>query len=57
MLTITITFVVTFAAMLAVYWAVLLRPEATEQDVLRKRLAGTPARAKSADPFAAGQGG
>jgi tight adherence protein B len=48
MLTITITFVVTFAAMLAVYWAVLLRPEATEQDVLRKRLAGTPAPVKKA---------
>jgi tight adherence protein B len=48
MLTITITFVVTFAAMLAVYWAVLLRPEATEHDVLRKRLAGTPAAAKIA---------
>jgi tight adherence protein B len=48
MLTIAITFVVTFAAMLAVYWAVLLRPEATEQDVLRKRLAGTPAPATTA---------
>jgi tight adherence protein B len=45
MLTIAITFVVTFAAMLAVYWAVLLRPEATEQDVIRKRLAGRPAPA------------
>jgi len=48
MLTITITFLVTFAAMLAVYWAVLLRHEATEQDVLRKRLAGAPTPAKSA---------
>jgi len=48
MLTITITFVVTFAAMLAVYWAVLLRPEATEQDVLRKRMFGTPALATTA---------
>lgn len=48
MLTITITFVVTFAAMLAVYWAVLLRPEATEQDVLRRRMAGTRTPAKSA---------
>lgn len=45
MLIIAITFVVTFAAMLAVYWAVLLRPEATEHDVLRKRLAGQPAPA------------
>ena len=56
MLTITITFVVTFAAMLAVYWAVLLRPEATEQDVLRKRLAGTPARRNERDPFAGWSG-
>src|SRR5690349_21884014 len=42
MLTITVTFLVTFAAMLTVYWAVVLRPEAAEQDVLRKRLAGGP---------------
>jgi tight adherence protein B len=40
MLTIAITFVVTLAAMLGVYWAVALRPEAAEEDVLRKRLAG-----------------
>ena len=42
MLTIAITFVVTFAAMLAVYWAIVLRPEAAEHDVLQKRLAGAP---------------
>jgi tight adherence protein B len=43
MLIIAVTFVVTFVAMLAVYWAVLIRPETAEQDVLRKRLAGSPA--------------
>ena len=48
MLTITITFVVTFAAMLAVYWVVVLRPEAAEHDVLRKRLAGVPGPIASA---------
>jgi tight adherence protein B len=42
MLTITITFVVTFAAMLAVYWVVVLRPEAAEQQGLLRRLAGAP---------------
>jgi tight adherence protein B len=40
MLTIAITFVVTFTAMLAVYWVVALRPEAAEQQGLLKRLAG-----------------
>jgi tight adherence protein B len=48
MLTIAITFVVTFAAMLAVYWAVVLRPEAAEHDVLQKRLAGVPGPLASA---------
>jgi tight adherence protein B len=41
MLTIAITFVVALAAMATVYWAVVLRPEAAEQALLRKRLAGT----------------
>jgi tight adherence protein B len=45
MLTFAITFVVSLAAMFAVYWAVVLRPEAAEHDVLRKRLAGTSMRA------------
>jgi tight adherence protein B len=47
MLTIAVTFVVSLVAMLGVYWAVVLRPEAAEHDVLRKRLAGTPAPVKS----------
>jgi tight adherence protein B len=45
MLTIAITFIVSLAAMFAVYWAVALRPEAAEHDVLRKRMAGAPTRA------------
>jgi tight adherence protein B len=48
MLTIAITFVVSLAAMFAVYWAVALRPEAAENDVLRKRLAGAGAAAATA---------
>jgi tight adherence protein B len=41
MLIIAITFVISLAAMFAVYWAIALRPETAEHDVLRKRLAGT----------------
>ena len=42
MLTIALTFVVTLAAMAGVYWAVVLRPEAAEQTLLRKRPRWTP---------------
>jgi tight adherence protein B len=51
MLTIAITFVVSLAAMFAVYWAIALRPEAAEHDVLRKRLAGAPTATAAKAPL------
>ena len=48
MLTIAITFVVSFAAMFGVYWAIALRPDAAEHEVLRKRMAGAATAAAAA---------
>jgi tight adherence protein B len=48
MLTLAITFVVTLCAMLGVYWAFVLRPEAAQRGELAKRLVSTAAPAKSA---------
>lgn len=48
MLTFAITFVVSLVTMFGVYWAIALRPEAAEHDVLRKRLAGAGTTAATA---------
>ncbi len=48
MFIILITFVVSLVAMFGVYWAIAIRPEAAESDVLRRRLAGAGAAATAA---------
>ena len=47
MLTFAVTFLVSLVAMFGVYWAIALRPEAAEHDMLRKRLAGAGTAAGS----------
>ncbi len=48
MLILAITFVVALGAMLSVYWAFVLRPEAAEQAALKRRLSPATARERAA---------
>jgi len=48
MMTLALPFIVVFTALISVYWAFVLRPEAAAQGALKKRLAAQPRALKAA---------